>query len=194
MDKNEENYIRKHSMQVINNRISIKNGTSFLDHKKFRRLPSHFDEERAIYQAKLLFDEEEEIQGQQMFKRKKINIIQFFFHFFEPIDYLYFALGMIGSIACGISDPLLTYINSNVYTDVGNSSENKGSLSEKELMHLKVKDTMESNIKKQLIYGSISFVGNIVAYFFIGLNSTRAIYNLKKTIFYTYFITRARMV
>ena len=77
MDKNEENYIRKHSMQVINNRISIKNGTSFLYHKKFRRLHSHFDEERAIYQAKLLFDEEEEIQGQQMFKRKKINI-QFF--------------------------------------------------------------------------------------------------------------------
>ena len=183
MDKNEENYIRKHSMQVINNRISIKKGTSFLDHKKFRRLPSHFDEERAIYQAKLLFDEEEEIQGQQMFKRKKINIIQFFFHFFEPIDYLYFALGMIGSIACGISDPLLTYINSNVYTDVGNSSENNGSLSEKELMHLKVKDTMESNIKKQLIYGSISFVGNIVAYFFIGLNSTRALYNLKKKYF-----------
>ena len=61
-------------------------------------------------------------------------------------------------------------------------------------MHLKVKDTMESNIKKQLIYGSISFVGNIVAYFFIGLNSTRALYNLKKKIFYTYFITRARMV
>ena len=180
MDKNEENYIRKHSMQVINNRISIKNGTSFLDHKKFRRLPSHFDEERAIYQAKLLFDEEEEIQGQQMFKRKKINIIQFFFHFFEPIDYLYFALGMIGSIACGISDPLLTYINSNVYTDVGNSSENNGSLSEKELMHLKVKDTMESNIKKQLIYGSISFVGNIAAYFFIGLKTKKLLKQKRK--------------
>ena len=166
MDKNEENYIRKHSMQVINNRISIKNGSSFLDYKKLRRLPTHFDEERAIYQAKLLFDEEA-VHGQQMFERKKINIIQFFFHFFEPIDYLYFALGIIGSIACGISSPLLTYINSNVYTNVGNSSENKGSLSEKKLMYLKVKDTMESNIKKQLIYGCISFAGTIVAYFFI---------------------------
>ena len=50
-------------------------------------------------------------------------------------------------------------------------------------MKLKVKKTMESNIKKQLIYGSISFIGNVVAYYFIGLNSTRAIYNFKKKYF-----------
>ena len=118
-----------------------------------------------------------------MFEKKNVNIFKFFFHFFEPIDYLYFFLGIIGCIACGISGPLLTYINSNVYTDVGNSSENKGSLSETELMKLKVKKTMESNIKMQLIYGSISFVGNVVAYYFIGLNSTRAIYNFKKKYF-----------
>ena len=122
------------------------------------------------------------------FKKKNVNIFKFFFHFFEPIDYLYFFLGIIGCIACGISGPLLTYINSNVYTDVGNSSENKGSLSEAELMKLKVKKTMESNIKKQLIYGSISFVGNVVAYFFIGLNSTRAIYNFKKNISRVFYL------
>ena len=181
MNKEEERYIKKHALRVINNRIGLKKSPFSDISKKITRLPTHYDEEKALYQAQLLFEEEGE--DLQKFERKKVNIFRFFFHFFEPIDYLYFFLGLIGSIACGISVPLLTYINSNVYTDVGNSSENKESLSEEELMKLKVKKTMESNIKKQLLYGSISFVGNIIAYFFIGLNSTRAIYNFKKKYF-----------
>ena len=39
---------------------------------------------------------------------------------------------------------------------------------------------MESNIKKQLVCGSISFVGTIIAYFFFGLISARCFRNFKK--------------
>ena len=42
---------------------------------------------------------------------------------------------------------------------------------------------MNSNIKKQLIYGSIALVDNFTSYFFMGLISTRSLYNFKKTYF-----------
>ena len=126
--KEEKKSKQKHSMNAINRSIALKRGTTGELQKKLRRLPSHYNEEQALYQARLLLEEEEDDQEELMFEKKKINIFRFFFHFFEPIDYLYFCLGMIGCIACGISGPLLTYINSNVYSDVGNSSENKGSL------------------------------------------------------------------
>ena len=50
-------------------------------------------------------------------------------------------------------------------------------------MKLNVKDTMNSNIKKQLIYGAISLVGNLLGYYFIGLLGTRCLYNFKKNYF-----------
>ena len=62
-------------------------------------------------------------------------------------------------IVCGLANPVFSYLNATVYSDVGNTSENSGSLSEEELMKLSVKETMNSNIKKYLIFGSISLVG-----------------------------------
>ena len=66
---------------------------------------------------------------------------------------------------------------------MGNTSENRASLSATELMKLKVKDTMESNIKKQLVCGAISFVGTIISYFFFGLMCTRSLRNFKRKYF-----------
>ena len=82
-----------------------------------------------------------------------------------------------------MSTPIIYYLNATVYSSVGNTSENKGNLSEKEIMKLNVEKTMNTNIKKQLIYGSISLVGNIIGYYFIGIIGTRAFYNFKKRYF-----------
>ena len=82
-----------------------------------------------------------------------------------------------------MSEPILGYINSNVYSDVGNSSENKESLSAEEFIKKQVEETMNTNIKRQLICGAISFIGNLMGYFFVGLISVRAIYNFKKKYF-----------
>ena len=81
-----------------------------------------------------------------------------------------------------ISQSCFSYLSATVFSEVGNTSENRGSLSEEELMKLTVKETMNSNIKKQMICGSIALVGGIVGYFFIGLFSTRCLYNFKKNI------------
>ena len=54
--------------------------------------------EKAHYEAELLLEEEEgstNIDNQLVFQKININIFKFFCHFFEPIDWLYFILGII---------------------------------------------------------------------------------------------------
>ena len=88
-------------------------------------------------------------------------------------------------MVCGLANPVFSYLNATVFSEVGNTSENRGSLSEEELMKLNLKETMNSNIKKQVMFGCIALVGGIVGYFFIGLFSTRCLYNFKKNYFRT---------
>ena len=87
----------------------------------------------------------------ELFPRRKINPFKFYFHLFEPIDWVFFIIGMIGCLACGFSSPIKYYLNSQVYSEVGNTSEQDQGLSEKEIMIAKVRDSLTSNIKKQLI-------------------------------------------
>ena len=145
---------------------------------------SKFDIEKAHFEAELLLDEDDSQfrKNESIFERKSVNVFKFYCHLFEPIDYLYFILGVIGLMICGLADPVFSYLSATVFSEVGNTSENRGSLSEEELMKLTVKESMNSNIKKQLICGSIVLVGAIVGYFFIGLFSTRCLYNFKKNI------------
>ena len=70
---------------------------------------------------------------------------------------------------------------------VGKTSEGRGTLSEEEIMKQNVKNKMNANVRKQLIYGSIALVDNFIAYFFIGLVCTRSLYNFKKRYFQAIF-------
>ena len=171
----------------LRNSISIKRElTSGYNHKIFNRAnTSYFDIEKAHYEAQLLLEDNEEVyqKNQFLFERKHISICRFYFHLFEPIDYLYLVLAFIGSLIRGFSSPVMTYLNAMVFSNIGNTSENRSSLSEEELMKLNVKETMESNIKKQLVCGAISFVGTVMAYFFFGLICTRCLRNFKKKYF-----------
>ena len=160
--------------------------TSGYTHKMFNRAnTTYYDIEKAHYEATQLLEGNEEVymQNQFMFKRKHISICKFYFHLMEPIDYLYLVLAIIGSIFRALASPVMTYLNATVFSDIGNTSENRGSLSETELMKLKVKETMESNIKRQLVCGAITFVGTIMAYCFFGLICTRCLRNFKKKYF-----------
>ena len=163
--------------------LSIKRElTSGYNHKIFNRAnTTYYDIEKAHYEAQLLLDDDPEAyeRNQFLFERMHISFFKFYFHLFEPIDYLYLILGIIGSAIRGLVSPVMTYLNATVFSNVGNTSESRASLSATELMKLKVKDTMESNIKKQLVCGAISFVGTIIAYFFFGLMCTRSLRNFK---------------
>ena len=174
--------------EFIKKGLSLKRApTSKYNQKIFeKRVSTKIDLEKAHYEAELMLDEEDnslELRDQPLFENKHINIFKFYRHFFEPIDWLYLILALLGCLIVGLSSPIMTYLNSNVYSSVGNSSENRASLSAAEIMKLNVKDTMNKNIKKQIIYGSISLVGNFIGYFFIGLIGTRCLYNFKKKYF-----------
>jgi len=176
------------SKNYLKNALSLRRApTSKYNNQIYRRATtSRIDIEKAHYEAELLLDEEDDsklMKNQYMFERKDVNIFKFYCHLFEPIDYLYLVLGIIGLLACGCTSPILSYLNATVYSDVGNSSENRNDISEEEIMKLNVKDTMNSNIKHEFIYGAISLVGNILGYHFIGLLSTRCLFNFKKKYF-----------
>ena len=146
------------------------------------------DVEKANYLSDLIWEQEKvNLDEKEMFNRKTVSVFKFYFTLFEPLDWLFFVLGMIGCLASGISTPLIYYLNAEVFTNVGKTSEGRGSLTEEQLMKETVKDKMNSNIKKQLIYGSIALLDNFIAYFFIGLLCTRCLYNFKKRYFKAIF-------
>ena len=118
-----------------------------------------------------------------MFERKHISIFKFYCHLFEPLDYLFLILGLIGLIIYGLSHSILPYINANVYSSLGDTSESRENSVVEEIMKQNVREVMNSNIKKQLIYGSVTLVGNTMGYFFLGLISSRCLYNFKKKYF-----------
>ena len=155
--------------------------TSDYNNRIFRRSnTTKIDIEKVQYEAKLLLEEENDIENKFLFKRKSISIFKFFYDMFEPIDWLYLVLGTIGLLLCGAAAPVLSYLNATIYSKIGNTSENRESLTAAEIMKLNVKETMNRNIKQKLVCGVFAFVGNFMGYFFVGLFSTRALYNFKK--------------
>ena len=174
----------------LENSLTLKKApSSNYNNQIFRRATSRaskFDIEKAHYEAELLLDEEDNSQvlkNQSMFNRKDISIIRFYCHLLEGIDWLYLILGILGMLACALGDPIMSYLNADVYSEVGNTSEYRSDITSEEIMKLTVKDTMESNIKQQMIYGSACLAGNIVGYSFLGLLSSKCLYNFKKKYF-----------
>ena len=153
----------------------------------YRRASSNkWDIERAKYQAELLLEQEEDsdiIKNLYLFKRQNVSIIRFHLHFMEGIDWLFLALAIIGIFVSALASPLLSYLNAIIFSNVGNTSESRQDLTAEEIMKLNTKEQMNSNIKKQLIFGSCELVGNIVGYGFFGLLSKRCLYNFKKKYF-----------
>ena len=65
-----------------------------------------------------------------MFKKQSDSIFRIYSHLFEPIDWLFVTLAILGSIGAGIAMPIMSYFTSDVYSDVGNTSEYTGSAEE----------------------------------------------------------------
>ena len=145
-----------------------------------------WDIEKAHYQADLLLEEKEDseiIRNQALFKRQNVSILRFHCHFMEGIDWFFLCLAIIGILVGALASPLLSYLNSIIFSNVGNTSEERTDLTAEQIMKLNVKEEMNSNIKKQLIFGSCELVGNVMGYGFFGLLSKRCIYNFKKKFF-----------
>ena len=99
-------------------------------------------------------------------------------------------MAIIGSIGAGITTPLLFRISSDVYNNVGNTGETRNIRAPpavlqmiQEMMHDSIRSSMNKNIRRQLTFGIISFVCNILSLTFWSLIGNRCSLKLKKNYF-----------
>ena len=149
-----------------------------------RKTTFHIDEDKARKDAENLIagDGNEIKENDLLFKKKSVNIFTIYCHFFEPLDWLYLVLAIIGSVGSGISMPIMTQLTSEVYSDIGNTAEYT-TPEEIEESNVIVDDTMDNQIKKNFIYGAASFVVSFFCTAFWSLIGDRCVYNLKRKYF-----------
>ena len=156
--------------------------------KMKRKHTSQIDIEKAQREAVALLSEgdaDQIMKDKLMFEQQSISLFRIYGHLCEPIDWLFLALAIIGSIGSGISMPIMSYLSADVYSDVGNTSESRDTQANIEAMKSIVKKTMNDQIKKQFIYGALSFLCNFMSVCFWSLVGNRCCYNLKKKYFTT---------
>ena len=151
-----------------------------------RRHTTQIDIEKAQREAQELLasgNADQIMKEKLMFEKQSVNLLRIYTHLFEPLDWVFLVLALIGSIGAGVSMPIMSYFSSDVYSDVGNTSERRDTGANVEFMKEIVKKTMNNQIKKQLIAGAISFVCNFLSITFWSLIGNRTVYNLKKNYF-----------
>ena len=184
-DKMEENNI---DAEIKDVRLHRTPSADFNHQLLKRKHTSQLDLEKTKKEAEALLKEGDTKQimaDKLMFEKQSVNLFRIYTHLFEPIDWLFLVLAIIGSIGAGISMPIMSYFTSDVYSDVGDTSESRDSPEAMAQMLETVEDTMDDQIKRQLITGAISFVCNFLSVCFWSLIGNRCVYNLKKKYFTT---------
>ena len=115
-----------------------------------------------------------------MFEEKNISLFHIYKHLSEPIDFLFMILATIGSLGSGISMPIMSYITTDVYADIGVASE---VTSDRDSLMATVKDVFTTQEKRYLILGIIAFVCNFLSICFWSLMGSRMCHKLKRLYF-----------
>ena len=86
-------------------RLNLKKSyTSSFNNKVLRKATTlRIDPEKAFYDSELIWENENISSEDELFPRRKISPFKFYFHLFEPIDWLFFIIGIIGCLATGVS-------------------------------------------------------------------------------------------
>ena len=110
---------------------------------------------------------------------KIITIFQLYYHLSRPIDYLFIVFALIGCIGSGISLIVQIYIFSDIFSDVGNTSE----CDNPDKINKIVEKSYDYQIKKLLIFGIASFICNFLSVAFWNLVGQRNMHNLRHKYF-----------
>ena len=116
------------NMQTNDTNLKINPSSDFNYQLMKRKHTSQVDLEKAQLEAQKLLAEgdiEQLMKDKLMFEKQSVSLFRIYGHLCEGIDWLFLILAIIGSIGAGISMPLMSYLTSDVYSDVGNTSENK---------------------------------------------------------------------
>ena len=152
-----------------------------------RKASSFVDLEYAKREANLLLSGENadsELKKNLLFEEKSVTIFNLYGHLCQPIDYLYMFLGTIGCIGSGIAMPIMAYLTSDIFSDIGNTSE---SITSDQIQNMReiVRKTMDKQVKRFLLFGAISFVCNFLNVCFWTLLGERCIHQMKRNYFTT---------
>ena len=119
-----------------------------------------------------------EINDNILNKKKNVSIFKLYFHLSRPIDYLFIIFALIGCIGSGISIIAQVYIFSDIFSEVGNTSESN-SPDKINNMILIVEKYYDYQIKNLLIFGVASFVCNFLSVTFWNLVGQRNMHNFR---------------
>ena len=117
-----------------------------------RKTSSYVDLGLAKKEANFLLSGENadnELKKNLLFEEKSVTIFNLYGHLCQPIDYLYMFLGTIGCIGSGISMPIMAYLTSDLFSDIGNTSE---SISPDQIQNMReiVRKTMNEQSNKKI--------------------------------------------
>ena len=158
---------------------------TFEGRKLSRKASTYVDLELAKTEAGQLLsgdNADSELKKNLLFEEKSISLFRLYTHLCEPIDYLYMVLGTIGSIGSGITMPLLAYMMSDLFSDIGNTSENDTEVDIEEMKNV-VEKAMNKQIKRFLIFGALTFVANFLNVCFWTLVGERCVHHMKRNYF-----------
>ena len=174
---NQSNSFQKHLSNV--------DKVQYEANKLTRKASTYVDLELAKLEAgKLLSGDkaDDELKKNLLFEEKSISICRLYTHLCQPIDYFFLILGTIGSIGSGITMPILAYMMSDLFSDIGNTSESVSEI-DVEIMQDVVKKAMNKQIKRFLVFGVITFVANFLNVCFWTLVGERCVHHMKRNYF-----------
>ena len=161
-----------HSVAEMGNGQPMSKRTS--SYYNYDELQKEAEEMRDVERA------EDELKQNLMFEEKDISLFHIYCHLAEPIDYLYMVLAIIGSIAAGLAMPIMSYLSTDLFSDVGNTSEYANDPSK---LLQRVEHAFDTQIKRFLVIGAIMFVANFLSICFWTLMGSRMCHRLKRNYF-----------
>ena len=148
-----------------------------------RRTSSFYDLDELRREAEEMRDAknaEEELKKNLMFEEKDVSIFHIYHHLAEPIDYLYITLATIGSLGAGLTMPIMSYLSTDLFSDVGNTSEYSD---DPVKLRDRVEHAFDTQIKRFLIVGVIMFFCHFFSVCFWTLAGSRMCHKLKENYF-----------
>ena len=157
--------------------------TDLEDQPMSRKTSSNYDLEELRREAEEMRDAknaDSELKKNLMFDEKEISVFRIYSHLAERLDYIYMVFATIGSFGAGLSLPIMAYISSDLMGDIGNTSEYSADIA---TLIERVEDAFDTQIKRFLIFGAISFFCNFLSIGFWTLTGSRMCHKLKRNYF-----------
>ena len=148
-----------------------------------RKTSSYYDIEqlrREAEEMRFAISAENELKKNLTSDEKDISLCHLYCHLAEKPDYFLMILAIIGSIGAGLALPIMSYMSSDLFSDIGNTSEYSN---DPEKLIGKVKHAFDTQIKRFLIVGAIIFACNFLSICLWSLIGSRMCHNLRRKYF-----------